>query len=126
MTMDSRILATIRKIPRGKVSTYGAIARAAGYPGAARQVVAALRRSFDLPWQRILGAGGEIKLRGDSAIEQRLRLESEGVTFRGRRVDMKRHEFKFARVKIAAKRRKTELLGRRRADDERPPTNDCS
>lgn len=99
MTMHARILATIRKISRGKVSTYGAVARAAGYPGAARQVVAALRGSFDLSWQRVLGAGGEIKLRGDSAIEQRLRLEAEGVTFRGRRVDMKRHEFKFPRLK---------------------------
>jgi methylated-DNA-protein-cysteine methyltransferase-like protein len=48
-----------------------------------------------LPWQRVLGAGGEIKLCGDSAIEQRLRLEAEGVRFRGRRVDMKAHEFKF-------------------------------
>jgi methylated-DNA-protein-cysteine methyltransferase-like protein len=106
MTMDARILSTIRKITRGKVSTYGAIARAAGYPGAARQVVGALRRSFDLPWQRVLGAGGEIKLRGDSAIEQRLRLESEGVTFRGRRVNMKLHEFKFARGKTTAKPKK--------------------
>jgi methylated-DNA-protein-cysteine methyltransferase-like protein len=106
MTMEIRILAAIRKIPRGKVSTYGAIARAAGYPGAARQVVGTLRRSFDLPWQRVLGAGGEIKLRGDSAIEQRLRLESEGVVFRGRRVDMKRHEFKFARVKTITKGKK--------------------
>jgi methylated-DNA-protein-cysteine methyltransferase-like protein len=95
-TMQTRILAAIRKIPRGKVSTYGAVARAAGYPGGARQVVAALRTAFGLPWQRVLGAGGEIKLRGDSAIEQRLRLESEGVVFRGRRVDMKRHEFKLA------------------------------
>jgi methylated-DNA-protein-cysteine methyltransferase related protein len=98
-TMHARILAAIRKIPRGKVSTYGAIARAAGYPGAARQVVGTLHRSLDLPWQRVLGAGGEIKLRGDSAIEQRLRLESEGVAFRGRRADMKQHEFKFPRVK---------------------------
>ena len=89
---------TIRTIPRGKVSTYGAIARAAGYPGAARQVAAVLRRSFGLPWQRVLGAGGEIKLRGDSAIEQRLRLEAEGVRFRGRRVDIKRHEFTFGRA----------------------------
>jgi len=93
--MHTRIVAAIRKVPRGKVSTYGAIARAAGYPGAARQVVGALHRSFDLPWHRVLGAGGEIKLRGDSAIEQRLRLESEGVKFRGKRVDMKNHEFKF-------------------------------
>jgi len=96
--MRLRIEKTIRTIPGGKVSTYGAIARAAGYPGAARQVAAVLRRSFGLPWQRVLGAGGEIKLRGDSAIEQRLRLEAEGVRFRGRRVDIKRHEFKFGRV----------------------------
>jgi methylated-DNA-protein-cysteine methyltransferase-like protein len=97
--MRLRIEKTIREIPRGKVSTYGAIARAAGYPGAARQVAAVLRRSFGLPWQRVLGAGGEIKLRGDSAIEQRFRLEAEGIRFRGRRVDMKNHEFKFGRVR---------------------------
>jgi methylated-DNA-protein-cysteine methyltransferase-like protein len=96
--MRLRIEKTIRTIPHGKVSTYGAIAQAAGYPGAARQVAAVLRRSFGLPWQRVLGAGGEIKLRGDSAIEQRLRLEAEGVRFRGRRVDIKQHEFKFGRV----------------------------
>jgi methylated-DNA-protein-cysteine methyltransferase-like protein len=100
--MRQRIVATIRKIPRGKVSTYGAVARAAGYPGAARRVAWTLHRSFGLPWQRVLGAGGEIKLRGDSAIEQRLRLEAEGVAFRGRRVDMKRHEFRFPRVKARA------------------------
>jgi methylated-DNA-protein-cysteine methyltransferase-like protein len=116
MTMDARILATIRKIPRGKVSTYGAIARAAGHPGAARQVVGALRRSFDLPWQRVLGAGGEIKLRGDSAIEQRLRLESEGVTFRGRSVNMKEHEFKFTKGKTTAnlKKKRAQTKNKRR------------
>jgi methylated-DNA-protein-cysteine methyltransferase related protein len=90
-----RIEAAIRRIPKGKVSTYGAVARGAGLPGAARQVAKVLHRGFGLPWQRVLGAGGEIKLRGDSAIEQRLRLEAEGVRFRGRKVDMKQHEFKF-------------------------------
>jgi methylated-DNA-protein-cysteine methyltransferase-like protein len=93
--MRRRIMKAIRSIPRGKVATYGGVARAAGYPGAARQVVGILRSSVGLPWQRVLGAGGQIKLRGDSGIEQRLRLEAEGVTFRGRRVDMKKHEFKF-------------------------------
>jgi methylated-DNA-protein-cysteine methyltransferase-like protein len=97
--MRTRILATIRKIPYGRVSTYGAIARAAGYPGAARQVVWTLHSSVGLPWHRVVGAGGEIKLRGDFAVEQRLRLESEGVIFRGRKVDMKRHEFKFPRAR---------------------------
>jgi methylated-DNA-protein-cysteine methyltransferase related protein len=103
--MQTRILAAIRKIPRGKVSTYGEVARAAGYPGAARRVAWTLHRSFALPWQRVLGAGGEIKLRGDSAIEQRLRLEAEGVAFRGRRVDMKRHQFKFRLSKPVRPRR---------------------
>ena len=97
--MRPRILAMIRKIPRGQVSTYGAIARAAGFPGAARQVVRALHSSVGLPWHRVLGAGGEIKLRGDNAIEQRLRLEAEGVAFRGRKVDMAQHEFRFPRAK---------------------------
>jgi methylated-DNA-protein-cysteine methyltransferase related protein len=93
-----RIEAQIRLIPKGKVSTYGAIARAAGLPRGARQVARVLHRGFDLPWQRVLGAGGEIKLRGDSAIEQRLRLEAEGVRFRGRKVDMKHCEFKFRKL----------------------------
>jgi methylated-DNA-protein-cysteine methyltransferase related protein len=92
--MRVRIERTIRQIPAGKVSTYGAIARIAGFPGGARMVARVLRRGFGLPWQRVLGAGGAIKLTGDSAIEQRLRLESEGVRFRGRKVDMKAHEWK--------------------------------
>jgi methylated-DNA-protein-cysteine methyltransferase-like protein len=106
-----RVESAIRAIPRGKVSTYGAVAKAAGLPGAARQVAAILRRGFGLPWQRVLGAGGQIKLTGDSAIEQRLRLEAEGVRFRGRRVDMKQCEFKFARpglkkVDVGSKRQR--------------------
>ena len=56
-------------------------------------VARVLRRSFGLPWQRVLGAGGEIKLTGDSAIEQRLRLEAEGVRFRGRKVDLRAHAY---------------------------------
>jgi len=103
MAIETRICGAIRRIPRGKVATYGAVARAAGFPGAARRVAWTLHRSFGLPWHRVLGAGGEIKLRGDSAVEQRLRLEAEGVAFRGRRVDMRRHEFKFPRRSPALK-----------------------
>ncbi len=93
-TMLLRIERAIRAIPRGKVSTYGAIAKSAGYPGAARLVARVLRRGYGLPWQRVLGAGGQIRLTGDNAIEQRLRLEAEGVRFRGRKVDMKACEWK--------------------------------
>jgi len=102
--MRLRIEQAIRAIPRGRVSTYGGVARAAGYPGAARQVAAVLRRGFGLPWQRVLGAGGAIKLLGDSAMEQRFRLEAEGVRFHGRRVDMKAHELKNPRTRKAGGR----------------------
>jgi methylated-DNA-protein-cysteine methyltransferase-like protein len=94
MSATLRIEQVIRAIPRGKVLTYGGVARAAGLPGLSRMVARVLRRGYGLPWQRVLGAGGQIKLTGDSAIEQRLRLETEGVRFRGRKVDMKTCEWK--------------------------------
>ena len=97
--MQARIRAAIRKIPRGKVSTYGAIARAAGFPGAARQVVRALQKVYGLPWQRVVAAGGRIALPGERGLEQRFRLEAEGVKFSGKKVRMKEFEFKFGRKK---------------------------
>lgn len=92
-----RIVSLIRRLPSGSVSSYGAIARAAGWPGAARQVVRILRQVQGLPWQRVVGSGGAIKLPGENGAEQKFRLRMEGVTFRGARVDMKRHEFRFSR-----------------------------
>ncbi len=86
----------IRQIPKGKVATYGQVAAAAGYPLHHRQVAQLLRAGgHGLPWQRVLGAGGEIKLRGHMALEQRMRLEMEGVRFRGKRVDMAECQFAF-------------------------------
>ena len=93
--LQSRIRATILKIPRGRVSTYGAVARAAGFAGAARQVVRVLRQSYGLPWQRVVGSGGRIALPGENGLEQRFRLETEGVKFNGKKVRMKEFEFKF-------------------------------
>lgn len=91
--MQKQMLAIIRRVPRGRVTTYGAVARAAGYEGAARQVAWALHGcSPDIPWHRVVGANGRILLRGHPALEQRLRLEQEGVVFKGGRVDMKRYE----------------------------------
>ena len=98
--MLRELLRPVWKIPKGKVATYGAIARAAGYPRYARQVAWALRGAHGaIPWHRVVGAGGEIKLRGSPGLEQRLRLQSEGVTFRGRRIRMSVHEFKFGQRK---------------------------
>jgi methylated-DNA-protein-cysteine methyltransferase-like protein len=82
----------ILSIPPGKVSTYGQVAAAAGYPLYHRAVARLLRTNppDQLPWHRVLGAGGRIKLPGSGAKEQRARLILEGVQFRGERVDMDR------------------------------------
>jgi methylated-DNA-protein-cysteine methyltransferase-like protein len=94
--MFKKIQNAVRNIPRGKVSSYGSVAKAAGFPGAARQVVWALRQTKDLPWHRVVAAGGRIALPGEAGFEQRMRLESEGVSFSGSRVRMAECEFVFA------------------------------
>lgn len=86
--MLAALRAAVRKIPKGKVATYGEVARDAGFPGAARQVAWALHHSKGLPWHRVVGAGGRILLPGEAGLEQRMRLRAEGVKFRGSRVDM--------------------------------------
>ncbi len=97
---------TIRRIPRGKVSTYGEVARAAGFPGAARQVVWALHgASRGLPWHRVVGAGGKISLPGENGLEQRFRLEAEGVVFHGSRVWMEKHEHQWPATRKAARKK---------------------
>jgi methylated-DNA-protein-cysteine methyltransferase-like protein len=82
----------ILSIPPGRVSTYGAVAAAAGYPQYHRAVARLLRVDpiDQLPWHRVVGVGGEIKLRGVAGHEQRERLKLEGVQFIGKRVDMGR------------------------------------
>ena len=97
--MFKKIQSVIRTIPRGKVSSYGAVAKAAGFPGAARQVVWALRQAKGLPWHRVVAAGGRIALPGEAGFEQRMRLEAEEVPFSGSRVRMEKCEFVFARSK---------------------------
>jgi methylated-DNA-protein-cysteine methyltransferase-like protein len=93
---EAAIKRAIRQIPRGKVATYGQVAAAAGYPLHHRQVVQVLRQSGDaLPWQRVLGAGGRIRLKGHLAFEQRTRLEMEGVRFRGKCADLAEHQWRF-------------------------------
>jgi methylated-DNA-protein-cysteine methyltransferase-like protein len=95
----ARIIRCIRALPRGTVSSYGAVAAAAGWPGAARQVVRVLNQVPGLPWHRVVGAGGAIKIPGEGGAEQKFRLRMEGVTFRGARVDMAKHEHRFPKTR---------------------------
>jgi methylated-DNA-protein-cysteine methyltransferase-like protein len=96
-----RIRATIMSIPRGHVSSYGAVARAAGIPRGARLVVRTLSQSEGLPWHRVVAAGGRIAIPGEGGLDQRFRLEMEGVKFSGRKVRMAEFEYKFPRKKMA-------------------------
>jgi methylated-DNA-protein-cysteine methyltransferase-like protein len=94
---DAAFRKAIRQIPRGKVATYGQVAAAAGYPLYHRHVAQLLRLApvGSLPWQRVVGSGGAIKLQYEAGLEQRTRLEMEGVRFRGKRVDMAEHQHQF-------------------------------
>jgi alkylated DNA nucleotide flippase Atl1 len=72
-------------------------------------VVWALRNARGLPWHRVVGAGGRILLPGENGLEQRMRLETEGVVFRGGRVWMERHQHEFpraARKRVAKTKRR--------------------
>ncbi len=89
----TRIYAIVRRIPRGRVATYGQIATLAGLPGHARQVgyaLHALPSTTTVPWHRVINAQGEVSLRSTQGYdqEQRLRIEREGIEFNSRgRVD---------------------------------------
>jgi len=79
-----KIYSVIRKIPRGKVATYGQIAKLAGMGPNARLVgyaLHALTPEKRVPWHRVVGAGGKISLGGEGYSVQRKLLESEGVEF---------------------------------------------
>jgi methylated-DNA-protein-cysteine methyltransferase-like protein len=92
----ARIWSVVKKIPRGRVATYGQIATLAGLDGHARQVGYALHNLPDanaVPWHRVINARGEVSPRttSDSHELQRLLLEEEGVEFTlDGRVDLKR------------------------------------
>ena len=83
MTFSSQIISLIKRIPRGKVASYGQIAALAGNPRGARAVIWLLHSSSSkekLPWHRVINSQGTISLQpGQRYEEQRAMLESEGV-----------------------------------------------
>jgi methylated-DNA-protein-cysteine methyltransferase-like protein len=91
-----RIWAVVKKIPRGRVSTYGEIARLSGLPGQARLAGYAmfnLPEGASVPWHRVVNAKGMVSIppRRASSARQRKLLEAEGVVFRGGRIDLAKH-----------------------------------
>lgn len=87
--MRSRIYEIVRRIPSGRVATYGQVAELAGLGDHARQVgyaLSALPAGTAVPWHRVLNARGEVSLRSEAGAElsQRMLLEREGVRFDAR------------------------------------------
>ena len=95
-SVPESILAAVRRIPRGKVCTYGNVAEVAGLPRRARLVGTVLRQTPSargLPWYRVINAGGRISfpVGSDAYQRQRHKLEAEGVVFVCGRVDLRRY-----------------------------------
>ena len=85
--LHARIRSVVELIPRGRVATYGQIARLAGLPGQARLIgyaMHALPTGSRVPWQRVVNAKGEISIPGENGTWQRRLLEREGIRFDAR------------------------------------------
>ena len=111
MSRYERYYAVIRRIPAGRVATYGQVAALAGFPAHARQVgyaLYALREGTLVPWHRVVNARGRLSLGAvipEGDVEQRIRLEIEGVEFDADgRIDLERHQWR-PRTRILDKKR---------------------
>lgn len=86
MEFKTRVIELIKSVPRGRVATYGQIARMAGHPRGARLVsyiLHSLSEKYDLPWHRIVNRKGGISLKPGYGCElQRTMLEGEGIRFK--------------------------------------------
>jgi methylated-DNA-protein-cysteine methyltransferase-like protein len=99
----------VKQIPRGRVITYGDVARSLRLPGGARtagRAMAASPQGKGIPWHRVVGAGGKLLIREPYASLQRKLLESEQVTMTERRVNMKLHHWTIPRKTKARSRSK--------------------
>jgi methylated-DNA-protein-cysteine methyltransferase-like protein len=120
LAVHEKIYAVVRRIPRGRVATYGQIAALAGIPRHARQVGYALSHMPDdlvLPWHRVLNSSGCVSLRSRPGSDdfQQVLLEAEGVEFGlGGRVKLSKYQWEprlrlstagHARVRVKAKRK---------------------
>lgn len=112
-TLFVKIYSVVRRVPRGRVASYGLIARLVGADCGARTVgyaLASTPQGSDLPWQRIVSHEGRISLPGPAGEVQRARLADEGVTFDARgRIDLARFGWRgLATRRSAGRRRHTE------------------
>ena len=91
------VYALVKKIPRGRVMTYGQVGKALRLPGGARtagRAMAACPSGLGVPWHRVVGAGGRLLIREPYASLQRMLLETEGLALAEKRIlDFKTYEW---------------------------------
>ncbi len=105
----------VKLIPRGRVLTYGSLARALRLRGGARaagRAMAATPSGKGIPWHRVVGERGKLLIREPYASLQRKLLESEGVALIESRVDLKRHLWGPLRTKSSATKHKKPRKGK--------------
>jgi methylated-DNA-protein-cysteine methyltransferase-like protein len=98
----SPVYALVKRIPRGRVTTYGQIARALKLPGGARtagRAMAACPAGRGIPWHRVVGAAGVLLLREPDVSLQRKLLEAEGVRVAGKQIaEFQKHEWRIRKT----------------------------
>ena len=100
----------VKKIPRGRVTTYGELAKALSLPGGARAIgyaLAACPAGAGIPWHRVLGAGGRIRVPEPHAELQQRLLEAEGVSIEHGRANLERFGWPAAKKGTRSGKRKT-------------------
>lgn len=110
------IYRTVKRIPRGRVVTYGQLAKLLRVPGGARTVgfaMAGCPSGRGIPWHRVVGAGGRLLPREPYASKQRMLLETEGTTFAGMKVDLAAHEWRSGKSQASQPKRNVKPKRRR-------------
>jgi len=121
MSWDS-VYRLVQRIPRGKVLTYGALAKALRLPGGARtagRAMAGTPSGRGIPWHRVVGERGKILIRGPYAMLQKKLLESEGVKLIESRVQLNLHAWKPV-IKTAPAGKRTSSKSRKAPARQRP------
>lgn len=114
----------VKKIPRGRVTTYGALAKAVRLRGGARvagYAMATCPGGKGIPWHRVIGAGGRLLIREPHASLQRRLLETEGIIIDGKRVNMKKYAWSGPKARAKSKR---SAQPRQAGHGRRPTTRD--
>ena len=99
LKINEIIWQVVSSIPKGRVVTYGQVAKLAGCPNHARYVGTTLKKlpkDSKLPWHRVINAKGEISfpLNSEAYQKQHLLLEAEGIVFKSAKISLKRYSWR--------------------------------